>query len=104
MVIDCSGNQQGLDFAYFLVKPTGMVMLKSTTHDSNPINLSKFVVNEVQLVCSRCGPFDAALRILERKVVNVKTLITHRFGLDDGVKALQLKGETDVLKIIIKCN
>ena len=66
-VVEATGNELGLKRALNFVKPRGRIVLKSTFHGKPKIDLSKVVVDEIQLFGSRCGPFDKALEI-ENKV------------------------------------
>ena len=58
------------------------------------------VVDEVQLIGSRCGPFTPALRLLERGLVQAHPLIAGRFPLRDGLKAFRAADHQ--LKILVE--
>lgn len=87
VVVDCTGQPSGLDTARQLVRPGGRLVLKSTFHGSADLNLTMVVVDEVHLIGSRCGPFAAALRLLERGLIETAPLISERYDLDDGIAA-----------------
>lgn len=87
VVIDCTGSPSGLGIARSLVRPRGRLVLKSTFHGTSPLDLSRLVVDEVELIGSRCGPFAPALRLLERGLIDTAALIDARFALDDAVAA-----------------
>jgi alcohol dehydrogenase len=89
VVIDCTGSPSGLDVARSLVRPRGRLVLKSTFHGTSPLELSRLVVDEVELIGSRCGPFEPALRLLERGLIETAGLIDTRFSLDDAVTAFE---------------
>jgi threonine dehydrogenase-like Zn-dependent dehydrogenase len=84
-----------------LVRPRGTVVLKTTIADEHRLSLAPVVVDEVTIVGSRCGPFDRALDALARGLVNVRPLISERFRLSDGVRALERAREPGVLKVLI---
>jgi alcohol dehydrogenase len=88
VVVDCTGQAAGLMTARRLVRPRGRLVLKSTYHGESPLNLSMLVVDEVTLIGSRCGPFAAALRLLERRLIDTQPLISARYPLQDGVAAI----------------
>ena len=71
------------------MRPHGAIVLKSTYRDSVEEDISALVVDEIRLVGSRCGPFPAALRLLEQGLVDPLPLIEARFPLQEGVKALR---------------
>ena len=63
--------------------------------------LAQIVIDEITVVGSRCGPFEKALAALERRDIDVTSLISQRFPLEQGVQALQKAGEAGVLKVLI---
>jgi len=87
IVVDCTGQPAGLAVARSLVRPRGRLVLKSTFAADSGLNLSKLVVDEVQLLGSRCGPFAPALRLLERGLINVQPLVAGQFSLKQGIAA-----------------
>ncbi|ACL23537.1 MDR/zinc-dependent alcohol dehydrogenase-like family protein [Chloroflexus aggregans] len=89
VVIDCTGNPSGLATARRLVRPRGRLVLKSTFAAETQLNLSMLVVDEVQLIGSRCGPFAPALRLLERGLIETSALISARYPLDAGLQAFR---------------
>lgn len=101
VVVDCAGTAEGFADALDLVKPRGTVVLKSTYAVLPQADLTRVVVDEVRVIGSRCGPFDAALRLLEDGLVDVETLIDARYNLSDGVAALEHAGQKGVLKVLI---
>lgn len=76
LVVDCTGQPQGLELARRLTRPRGRLVLKSTFHGLASLDLAPFVVDELHIIGSRCGPFGAALRLLERGLVETAPLIT----------------------------
>lgn len=101
VVIDCTGTQEGFAAALGLVRPRGTIHLKSTYHGLPQANLTKVVVDEVSVVSSRCGPFDAALNLLKRGLVDVDSLVEMRYRLDAGLEAFDRAGQKGMLKVIL---
>ncbi|KAB8144655.1 alcohol dehydrogenase catalytic domain-containing protein [Chloroflexia bacterium SDU3-3] len=89
LVVDATGNASGLATALRLVRPRGRLVLKSTYHGDSPINLSAVVVDELQLLGSRCGPFAPALRAMASGLIPTEPLVADRFLLEDGLKGFQ---------------
>lgn len=87
VVVDCTGQPAGLATARRLVRPRGRLVLKSTFVAPSELNLSMLVVDEVQLIGSRCGPFAPALRLLERGLIETEPLIGGRYPLREGLAA-----------------
>ncbi len=102
MVVEATGTQSGFETARRMARPQGKLILKSTYHGLVQLDLSRVVVDEVHLVGSRCGPFEAALRLLARGLVAVEPLIQARFSLDQGVTALERAAVKGTLKVLIE--
>jgi 2-desacetyl-2-hydroxyethyl bacteriochlorophyllide A dehydrogenase len=102
IVIEATGSPSGFDFARRTVRPRGTLVLKSTYRDSVNVNLSSLVVDEISLIGSRCGPFDAALNLLEQKAVDPVPLIDAEFPLARSVEAFDSAGKPGVLKVLIR--
>ncbi len=102
VVVDCTGHPSGLELARLLVHARGTIVLKSTFHGTAAVTLSPYVVDEITIVGSRCGPFAAALRLLQHGLVQVKPLITAIYPLADGVQAMARAEENDALKVLLK--
>lgn len=87
VVIECTGNSQGLKVAQRIVKATGAIILKSTYSDMALLDPTEWVVKEINLIGTRCGPIDAALRLLDRKLIKVDSLIGGIYYLKDYEQA-----------------
>ena len=82
VVVDATGRPEGLAIAKSLVRPRGTIVLKSTFHGEAPVALAPMVVDEITLVGSRCGPFDAALDRLAHRRIDTRPLVDAEFALD----------------------
>jgi len=102
VVIDCSGSPSGFSLAEKLVRPRGTLVLKSTFAESVSVDLSLFVVHEITIVGSRCGPYAPALVALETAAVNVGPMISATYPLSQGVEAFQGASERGVLKVLVE--
>jgi threonine dehydrogenase-like Zn-dependent dehydrogenase len=102
VVIEASGSPSGLASALRLVKPKGIVVLKSTHYGATPVETSQVVVNEVSIIGSRCGRFQPALELLARGRVDLSSLISQRLPLEDGQLAFDLAAHPDSMKVILQ--
>jgi len=102
VVVEATGTPGGFAMARKLVRPRGALVLKSTYHGLLQADLSQVVVDEVQLIGSRCGPFAPALRLLARGAVDVQALIQARYSLDQGLLALEDAALKGALKVLIE--
>jgi alcohol dehydrogenase len=104
VVVECTGNSEGLKTAKSLIRPRGTLILKSTYHGQTTIPLSDFVVDEINIVGSRCGPFEPAIRLLERRLINVDQFISAEFSLKDGVAAFDAAFGKGNIKVQLRVN
>lgn len=102
LVVDCTGNPDGLALATRLVRPRGTLVLKTTTHNLGDASPIPWVIDEITLVGSRCGPFAPALRMLAAGLVDPTPLISAAFPLADGVAALARAAERDAVKVLLR--
>jgi threonine dehydrogenase-like Zn-dependent dehydrogenase len=59
------------------------------------------VVDEITVVGSRCGPFEAALRLLAQRRVDVRLLVHARYPLAQGQLAFEHAQRAGVLKVLL---
>jgi len=98
VVVDCTGSPSGLETARQMLRPRGRLVLKSTFHGTSALDLSRLVVDEIELVGSRCGPFAPALRLLERGLVATAPLIHAIYPLAEAEQAFAAaQGQLKVL-------
>lgn len=102
VVVDCTGSETGLPTALALVRPRGTIVLKTTVAGVQTMAWAPIVIDEITIVGSRCGPFDQALAALEAGRIDVRPLISKRFGLSDGLQALASAQEEGVLKVVVE--
>lgn len=101
VVVDCTGSASGFELAMQMVRPRGSIVLKSTFATGKPLNLAPLVIDEINVIGSRCGPFKEAIRALAEKSVDVVSLIHRRMKIEQGVEALALAARPGVLKVIL---
>ncbi len=102
VVIDCTGQAEGFAMARAMVRPRGTLVLKSTFHGLNEVSLTSIVVDEVTLVGSRCGPFAPALRLLAMSLVDVRSLITATYSLEQSPAAFERAQARGALKVLVR--
>ncbi|MFM7057254.1 MAG: MDR/zinc-dependent alcohol dehydrogenase-like family protein [Planctomycetota bacterium] len=102
IVVDCTGSPTGLETALQLVRPCGTLVLKTTVAATQSLHMAPFVIDEITLLGSRCGPFDAALQLLETGAIHVAPLISARYPLEQAVAAFEQASRKDVLKVLLE--
>jgi threonine dehydrogenase-like Zn-dependent dehydrogenase len=101
VVVDCTGNASGFAESLALARPRGTIMLKSTYTGIPSADLTRVVVDEIRVVGSRCGPFGAALRLLEQRLIDVVPLIEARYSLDEARRAFDHAAQPGALKVLL---
>lgn len=101
IVVDCTGSETGLPTALKLVRPRGTIVLKTTVAGQTEASLAPVVIDEITIVGSRCGPIDRAIESLGAGTIQVLPLISERYDLSQGLKALERAGDPGVLKVLI---
>ena len=102
IVVECTGSAQGLELALRIVRSRGVLILKSTVTGMSTLHLAPIVIDEIRVQGSRCGPFAPALRALSQKLVDVHSLISACYGLDEGPAAFKRAEQKGVLKVLVR--
>lgn len=116
-VVEATGSAQGFEDALAIVKPRGVVVLKTTLAPVAPDSpsrserkeqasparpdLNRVVVDEIRVVGSRCGPFPPALSALAKGRIDVRPFISAIYPFGDILAALQRSQEEPVLKVLV---
>ena len=104
LLVEATGSPTGLALAQHLTEPRGTLVLKSTFHGAAPVETWPIVVKELNVVGSRCGPFDKAIALLRTLKVDPRPLITQAFPLKDASTAIAFAQESGVMKVLLKAN
>lgn len=102
VVVEATGSIDGFETALSLVKPRGVLVLKSTVASGKEFNFAPIVIHEITVLGSRCGQFAPALRLLKQKRIDFKPLITDVYGVDEAVEAFERNKEKSSIKVLIK--
>ncbi len=104
IVVDCTGHASGFELARKLTRPRGTLVLKSTFHGGQDTTFAPIVIDEISIVGSRCGPFAPALRLLEKKLIDVESMISAEYPLARSIEAFERAIEPGVLKVQVTMN
>ena len=102
VVVEATGSPEGFNLARKAIRPRGTLVMKSTYAGNININLSSIVVDEITVIGSRCGPFEPALRLLEKREVDPTILISAQYKLTESIKAFDHAAQPGVLKVQIQ--
>jgi threonine dehydrogenase-like Zn-dependent dehydrogenase len=102
VVVEATGSPSGFELGRKAIRPRGIFVMKSTYKGEMSVNFSSIVVDEINIIGSRCGPFEPALRLMESRQVDPTVLIAEEFKLGDALKAFERAAETGVLKVLVE--
>jgi len=100
-VVDATGSAEGLRAAAAMVRPRGTVIMKSTVHGLAAIDTAPLIVNEITLVGSRCGRFEAALPLLAHEGIRLESMVAARYPLREAVEAFARAASPGTLKVLL---
>ena len=102
-VIDATGNPNGIKQAFKLVRPRGTIDCKTTCGlPSTGLDMTNLVVDELRLQGSRCGPFEPAIKIIQKYQEKLKSLITSTRPLEETQAALESVSKEN--KVVLTIN
>lgn len=102
IAIDASGSPSGLAAAQQAIRPKGTIVVKSTYKGKTEFDFSKIVVDEINLVGSRCGIFPPALELLEKQRIDPKPLIDARYHFHQAAQAFEHAQQPGTMKILLQ--
>lgn len=101
LVLEASGSPSGFDLALRLVRPCGIVVLKSTYHGAAPFDMAPVVIDEIRVVGSRCGPFAPALAHVAAEPSYFASIVTGVLPLRDVAEAFRRASSNSLSKILL---
>lgn len=92
VVIEATGVQEMFRIGIAAIKPTGRVMQFGIASSDFQMNAPRLMYKEIELVgtASGRGCYPTALHLISKGTINIDRLVTHRFGLLDLQKAIDI--------------
>jgi L-iditol 2-dehydrogenase len=105
-VFDTAGSSKACALTPFLARRGGVVTLVGYPElDLAPFPINQVIERELDVrgVNRYCNTFDAAVRLLESRVLDVKPLISHRYRLAKGCDAFEFARahRSETVKVIV---
>jgi alcohol dehydrogenase len=101
LVVEATGSPSGLTLAQQMTEPRGTLVLKSTFHGAATVETWPIVVKEINLVGSRCGPFDKAIALLRSGEVDPRPLIARTFRLSEAPAGIRFAQQPGIMKVLL---
>ncbi|MBT6839366.1 MAG: alcohol dehydrogenase catalytic domain-containing protein [Nitrosopumilus sp.] len=102
LVVEATGSNSGFVDTMKLVKPRGIVILKSTIASRENLDLTPTIINEITLIGSRCGLFKPAIDALASGIISVNSMIDSTFPLEKFEDAIIHAKNPNTLKVFLK--
>ena len=102
LVVEATGSNSGFTDTMKLVRPRGIVILKSTIASRENLDLTPTIINEITLIGSRCGLFKPAIDALASGKISVNSMIDSTFSLENFEDAITHAKKPNTLKVFLK--
>ncbi len=102
IVVEATGNPEGLRMALEIVRPGGIVAMKSHYDKNIEIDSSLIVERQISLQGSVAGSYNTAIDMLANGRIEVKSLVSKEFTLEQGVEAFEYADKSSVAKVVVR--
>jgi len=107
ITLECSGAESSLNLAIDVTRDGGNVIMVGVNRNKVTVNLSSAACREVNLLGIKRyrHSFPLAIYLVSSGKLNIKPLITHRFKLEDSLKAFETAETSSggAIKVQIEC-
>jgi L-iditol 2-dehydrogenase len=105
VAFECAGNQHAVDAAFDAVKIGGKVILcgiPSKDHTSFIASVARRKGLTIKLVRRMKHVYPRAIELVARCMVDVKSLVTHRYTLEQAAAAFEVADRREGIKVVIE--
>lgn len=106
IVVEASGSDAAVQQAFSLVRRGGRVVLYGTTGAHNPNIASDLIVAKDLVIVTGIGSpllWNEVIRLVASGKIDLKTMVTHQFTLEEFERALAVARDTSVSGKVIFC-
>ena len=106
IVIDCAGTAQSAKRALSIVRPSGRVLFYGVhEHPIDGFDLNQIVLKDLVVLGAQSdrNGWEEVIELVTSGTLDLRSLITHRFSLEEGRRAYDLVGkrEESVIKAVL---
>jgi L-iditol 2-dehydrogenase len=106
IALECTGVESSVSAAIWAVKFGGKVFVIGVGKNEMNIPFMRLSTREVDLQFQYryCNTWPRAIRLVQSGIIDMKKLVTHRFDLEDAIKAFETAADpkTGAIKVQIK--
>jgi L-iditol 2-dehydrogenase len=106
VALECTGVESSVSAAIWAVKFGGKVFVIGVGNNEMNIPFMRLSTREIDLQFQYryCNTWPRAIRLVQSGIIDMKKLVTHRFQLEDAVKAFETAAnpKTGAIKVQIK--
>jgi len=105
VAFEAAGTQDAVDTAFATVSPGGKVVLAGIPGDDSTSFSASTARRKgltIKLVRRMKHTYPRAIELVSKGLVDVRSVVTHRFPLEDAVEAFRVAERREGLKIIIE--
>lgn len=104
--IECTGAEICIQAGIHATKSGGVLVLVGLGKPFANIPILEVGIREIDIrgVFRYCNTWPVAIDMLASKKIDVKSLVTHRFPLEEAIKAFETTKEGVGIKIMLKCD
>jgi L-iditol 2-dehydrogenase len=105
VAFDAAGVQDAVDDAFAAVRPGGKIILAGIPEDDRTYFSASIARRKgltIKLVRRMKHTYPRAIELVSKGLVDVRSLVTHRFPLEEAPEAFRLAERREGLKVIIE--
>lgn len=106
IALECTGVESSVASAIWSVKFGGKVFVIGVGKNEMKVPFMRLSTQEIDLQYQYryCNTWPRAIRLVKSGVINLEKLVTHRFGIEDAIKAFETAADpkTGAIKVQIR--
>ncbi|XP_078056211.1 sorbitol dehydrogenase-like [Mustelus asterias] len=106
ITIECTGVEHCVQAGVYATRSGGVLTLVGLGPELVNVPILNAIIREVDIrgVLKYCNTWPVAIAMLESKRIDVKSLVTHRFPLEEAFKAFETTKGGMGIKVMLKCD
>jgi L-iditol 2-dehydrogenase len=105
VVFECAGDQTAVDAAFDAVKIGGAVILCGIPSEDRTSFIASVARRKgltIKMVRRMKHVYPRAIELVARRMVDVKSLVTHRYTLEQSATAFEVANRREGIKVVIE--